>query len=205
MILNYHSIFDWIENKSLSESEEGCEEKNSYGVTESEVCEENNDSGVSSANQVPPSQQTSPPVSLSDSSAFAHDMPSSTRYTILCNGSSVFYCCCYYFYKRFEQSSPQPEILNNQNEALFVPVCFFLLSQVASPDQLCSLLPSIVQCLSCESESVITDIEGFLLRDCIRPIPNLLSLQFTLNQKEFLLNSFATPTRSFNRINDSII
>lgn len=197
MILNYESLFDWIKDMSPSESEQGCEENNSNGITESEeVCEENNNLGVPS-NPVSPSQLTSP-VSLPESSTFAPDMPSSTRYTILCNGNTVFYCCCYYFYKRIEQSS-QSERVNSKNETFYVPVSFFLLSQIAAPDQLCSLLPSIVQCLSCETESMMTDIEAFILRDAIRPIPNLLSIQFTLNQKEFILNSFATPTRSFNR------
>ena len=113
-----------------------------------------------------------------------------TQYTLLCNGSSVFYCCWISFFTRMRVECHHPFICpcslspTTDHDAsqidILVPMCLFLLSKTASPIQLCSLLPSIIQILAQNENITTTQLLHFLLCDCIRPIPGVLGVQFPL-------------------------
>ena len=98
---------------------------------------------------------SSPPDPSSEQSVFASHLPSSTQYTILCNGSSRYYCCCFYSYHRYTFSSalthpalttPLPDSFRRdidtsstdeereREEDVFIPVCFFVLPALSSPE-----------------------------------------------------------------------
>ena len=74
-----------------------------------------------------------------------------------------------------------PMINQNSKEiAVFVPTCLFLLSKTASPIDLCSLLPLVIRVLAKNETEVTDQLLRFLIRDCIRPIPGVLGVNFLI-------------------------
>lgn len=142
-------------------------------------------------------------------SLFLHELPSSTRYTLLCSGNTVYYCCCLYFYRCVEladQLNTLPVPLHHEHTSshmegqVFTPTCLVVLSQIPSPEAFCSLLPSLLAILTDGTEEAVSDLKAFLLRDALKPIPNLLSLQFTIHQSHHSLQSFALSQKQVNRL-----
>lgn len=161
MILHFHSFFDFVED-FLNET-----------------------------NLPNHSSQSSYIPSTSDIALFVEEPPTSTYYTMLYNGNSVYYCYCYSFYQ-YTQVSP--------SQSFYIPTCFFLVSVLASPTEYLSLLPPLVHILQENDHQKVIQLKQFLFQDCLKPIPNLLSIQFTIDSIPLSFSSILASERLINRI-----
>ena len=148
------------------------------------------------------------------SGGFIHANPSSSqtllvseikpiiRYTVLDSGSFVYYCCCFMFFRRLliEQTTERPSLNRRNNyrrhnqslSEIFVPTCLFVLSRVAAPASLCSLLEPIMKVFVenvrkeesggdlMEKKERVEELLHFLLRDCMCPIPGVLGISIEI-------------------------
>ena len=129
---------------------------------------------------------------------FVSELEPTTHYSLLCNGSSVYYCCWMSFFIQMtvEQHphficscSHSPTTSHDAKEIdILVPTCLFMLSKTASPIHLCSLLPSMMQIIA-QNENIVTEqLLQFLVCDCIRPIPGVLGVQFQIGDESTTLS-----------------
>ena len=163
---------------------------------------------------------SSPPDPSSEQSVFASHLPSSTQYTILCNGSSRYYCCCFYSYHRYTFSSalthpalttPLPDSFRRdidtsstdeereREEDVFIPVCFFVLSRIPSPFQLCRLLSPVVSVIGAGSASEVRELFSFLLQEVVQPPTACFDVVFSIDNEECVVSGPTPSDRTSNR------
>lgn len=138
---------------------------------------------------------------------FTAQLPTTTHYTTLCTATTKYYCCCYYTYHQFTLSSvvrtilPHTPIPNSYRqeelatqdkpkewkEEIFVPVCFFFLSRLPAPSQLCRLLPLVAAVVGEKKKEEVKQLLSFLLCDSLFP-PSGYTIAFTLNDEECTLS-----------------
>jgi len=129
---------------------------------------------------------------------FVSELEPTTHYSLLCNGSSVYYCCWMSFFiqKTVEQHpnficscSHLPTTSHDAKEIdILVPACLFMLSKTASPIHLCSLLSSMMRVLAQNENKVTEQLLQFLVCDCLRPIPGVLGVQFQIGDESTTLS-----------------
>lgn len=176
--------------------------------------------GMSSSSSTPsptPNCMTSPkemddlPTRSPSQALLVNEMKPVIRYTTLNNGSMVYYCCCYMFFRKLwlEQTTERLSLRKRSNyrqqnrslSEIFVPTCLFVLSRVAAPTSLCSLLEPIMKIFVEEGKGEERGVMGekrrmdemleFLLRDCICPIPGVMGISLDIrgNREEVTVNT----------------
>ena len=159
-------------------------------------------SSSSSLSPTSPSDLPTLPHPSSSQTLLVSEIKPIIRYTVLNSGSLVYYCCCYMFFRRLliEQTTERPSLNRRYNyrrhnqslSEIFVPTCLFVLSRVAAPASLCSLLEPIMKVFIenerkgegggdlMEKKERVEELLHFLLRDCMCPIPGVLGISLEI-------------------------
>ena len=199
IILQYDFLFDYLLEQLREVSMEDVKEEVENGK---EVKENMKEKDVKEEVE----KETETEETKKNKSIFTAQLPTTTQYTTLCTATTKYYCCCYYTYHQFTLSSvvrtilphtPIPDSYRQElttqktpkewKEKIFVPVCFFFLSRLPAPSQLCRLLPHVAAVVGEKKKKEVKQLLSFLLCDALFP-PSGYTIAFTLNGEECTLS-----------------
>lgn len=201
------------EEDSVQEEEKGAKETEEEEMAKEQEMEEMEMSKKEEINMekeisIEKEEQRQKEVKVTDDeSVFTAQLPTTTHYTTLCTATTKYYCCCYFTYHQHTLTSlvrtilphtPIPDSFRQEalaaqqttkqwKESVLVPVCFFVLSRLPAPAQLCCLLPRVAAVVGEKKKEEVKQVLSFLLCDALLP-PSGFTIAFTVNGEECALS-----------------
>lgn len=205
MILQYDFLFDYLLEQLREDSVQ--EEENGGKEVEKEEEMDKKEEEINMKKKEEQERKEEVRVTNDKNSVFTAQLPTTTHYTTLCTATTKYYCCCYFTYHQHTLTSlvrtilphtPIPDSFRQEElaaqqtikqwkENVLVPVCFFVLSRLPAPAQLCRLLPRAAAVLGEKKKEEVKQLLSFLLCDAILP-PSGFTIAFTVNGEECALS-----------------